>query len=1068
MPYSSCLFKKNNEDFKAKQVLIEAENQSRDDGLLPENVKISFKSYDDGCKQDKVSGAMIYAIRDDCVHVIFGSTCEYCSATVGRTAKYIYTPVLTPAGLSYDFTKRKQNNSDEFYFLLNTGIADFRSFSEFYHLILHRYGWNRMMLMYERNDQVEIGGEGTCHLCMSNLVAYELKDISPDYMDGDLSLLGNNYTEFLISKVGVDYGIILTCASQSNIRKIAIEAAKLMMADGGEYTFFSFELYNSAAIPSRPWYSLNDTHENNELARKGYESTYTFMPLSETKFNSVKNQKIRGSIWLDGMYDGMMMLTQSLDHLLWNDSISFENKNFPGCKMFHGMMGKSFRGKNGKMFQMDCNGIRARKIALLSIDSDGDYEIMGIYSTLNQTIDFWNMRWNYGVPSDIPKCGYDKSKCPTYDVVKILVISLISVILLGLSIVGIIIYRQIKLKSEIEARAWKVDYKDILFMPKKTRMSFQSMASMKTEVDGMSIAGRQLYANVGSYKSRTVAVKYLKDTRIELTHENLYELKIMKDLSHDNLVKFYGASLDIPNCLLTEYCQRGSLDDILGNDQVKLDWSIRISLIMDLVRGMYYLHRSPIKSHGALKSSNCLVDSRFALKIADFGLSFLRAYVIEESSDKESFSFWRKLLWTAPELLNMHPIPPAGSQKGDVYSFGIIMHEIIVRQGVFFLGHHYMNVKEILDKVKEGPGADDGQPLRPYVGDNTIYEVEQLMIRCWAEDSVDRPDFSTIKNKLHQFNKKESEGNLVDNLLARMEQYATNLETLVEERTSDYLEEKRKCEELLYQLLPRSVAQQLITGESVIAETFESVTIYFSDIVGFTEISALSTPLQVVDLLNDLYTCFDSIIEAFDVYKVETIGDAYMVVSGLPERNGNEHAGEIAKMSLALLEAVNKFKIRHMSNEPLKLRIGIHSGPCVAGVVGLKMPRFCLFGDTVNTASRMESNGLPLRIHVSPYTKEILDTLGTFEVERRGEIEIKGKGPMTTYWLINELNPTKATKSPPPIIEIEPSVRFVSFTCTNVQAELANDVKAPNSMKTSHNSDEAGIPLLSHSSESRV
>jgi atrial natriuretic peptide receptor A len=202
----------------------------------------------------------------------------------------------------------------------------------------------------------------------------------------------------------------------------------------------------------------------------------------------------------------------------------------------------------------------------------------------------------------------------------------------------------------------------------------------------MSVAGdRQLYTTVGFYKAIRVAVKYLQETKIELNREQLIELKVMKDLSHDNLVKFYGACLDIPNCILSEYCPKGSLQDILENDNVKIDTTFKMSLIMDIVRGMSYLHHSVIKSHGALKSTNCLVDNRFVLKISDFGLHFLRKHSNDVDNNEESHSYWERQLWTAPELLRMENPPPEGTQKGDIYSFAIIMHEIIERQGVFHL-----------------------------------------------------------------------------------------------------------------------------------------------------------------------------------------------------------------------------------------------------------------------------------------------------------------------------------------------------------------------------------------------
>lgn len=130
--------------------------------------------------------------------------------------------------------------------------------------------------------------------------------------------------------------------------------------------------------------------------------------------------------------------------------------------------------------------------------------------------------------------------------------------------------------------------------------------------------------------------------KIVHTRAQLLELKNMKDLANDHLVKFYGACLENPHCcILTEYCQKGSLQDILEDDEIKLDWTFKLSLIQDLVRGMQYLHSTSIKFHGSLKSSNCVVDSRFVLKIADFGLHFLRIHTHEDVPDENSHSYWQ-------------------------------------------------------------------------------------------------------------------------------------------------------------------------------------------------------------------------------------------------------------------------------------------------------------------------------------------------------------------------------------------------------------------------------------------
>ncbi|KAI9206774.1 uncharacterized protein BJ171DRAFT_18641 [Polychytrium aggregatum] len=218
---------------------------------------------------------------------------------------------------------------------------------------------------------------------------------------------------------------------------------------------------------------------------------------------------------------------------------------------------------------------------------------------------------------------------------------------------------------------------------------------------------------------------------------------------------------------------------------------------------------------------------------------------------------------------------------------------------------------------------------------------------------------------------------------------------------------KAKSDSLLSQMLPPAIQKQLVAGKQIIPESYDSCTLLFSNIVGYSDICAQSTPLEMVELLNGLYTTFDEVISQHDAYKVETINDSYVVASGLPNRNGQLHTSEIADLALDLLSAALSFKLPSRPDFKLKVQIGVNTGPIAAGVVGLKMPRYCLFGDTINVASRMMSSGEPMKIQISEPCYLALNRAGGYYLISRGETKVKGKGLMNTYWLAGKENLTK-------------------------------------------------------------
>lgn len=242
-------------------------------------------------------------------------------------------------------------------------------------------------------------------------------------------------------------------------------------------------------------------------------------------------------------------------------------------------------------------------------------------------------------------------------------------------------------------------------------------------------------------------------------------------------------------------------------------------------------------------------------------------------------------------------------------------------------------------------------------------------------------------------------------MAATIQLHSENLETMVAKRTEELVAEKQTSERLLLNVLPGPIADRLKGGERLIVDRFESVSVLFADLVGFTAMASHTSPEELVTMLNELFSMYDALAERHGLEKIKTIGDSYMVVAGIPQPVPDS-AGVITEMAQDMLTDLAAYSRRR--GVALSVRIGIHTGSVVAGVIGTKKFIYDLWGDTVNTASRMESAGVPSRIQVSEATYELLADRYTFE--ERGPIEIKGKGAMKVY-LLEGRHAAKASSS---------------------------------------------------------
>ncbi|XP_041377290.1 uncharacterized protein LOC121389705 [Gigantopelta aegis] len=689
-------------------------------------------------------------------------------------------------------------------------------------------------------------------------------------------------------------------------------------------------------------------------------------------------------------------------------------------------------------------------------------------------------------------------------------------------------------------------------------------------------------AHVVKWRDKKCFVKKFNVASVDPTNNDvLNDLVLMSTLKHKNIVTFYGCCLTEPNvCVLLEVCPKGSLDDLLANDAVKLDFDFRFSILKDICRGMMCLHESEIESHGRLKSSNCLIDNRWTCKISDFGCPSLRYNTskkdssimipkyekkesifsapehqekhsintntnendpqesrksqipesrrrslvpesprmppvlesprslvpesprslspesrirslvpesprslspesprrllqpsprksISQESSRRSISQesvrksqvseqhkkslaqgesrkslvpkeFRKslvpepeikeklsaLYWTAPELLRKADDSldkvRKGTKVGDVYSFSMIMVEVLTRDAPYAAESLVLSSEQIINLLKNKPAIENlkakkalasagfknyNKPIfRPYFAtfgssaDNKMEKPLSKLIRdAWHEEPTRRPSFKRLLGSLRNMYP------VYSGMTNMLERYSCNLEDVLAERTKNLLAEKDITIKILGHLLPSPTLEQLKCGQLLEPEAFNSVTILMSDIIGFQSMIKKTTPIQLVSFLNDLYTMFDKIMESYDVFKVHTTGDAYTVIGGLrmPSRH---HAEHVATLALDMLCSMVNFKIRFNPNKILEIRIGVHTGPVVGGVIGLTVPRYCIFGQAVTAAQNIHESSVAFKIHLSQTTAELLMKTKKYKVEPRDSTD-KVKGGMSpTYWLMGKDN----------------------------------------------------------------
>uniref|UniRef100_A0AAQ5ZTA2 Guanylate cyclase n=1 Tax=Amphiprion ocellaris TaxID=80972 RepID=A0AAQ5ZTA2_AMPOC len=978
------------------------------------NYSLDWVFKDTDCNPKESLGGFIQQVWRENVSALFGPACPEEAEVTGLIASTWNIPMFSFVGQS-----SKMDNS-EIYDSYIKVVPPLKRSSEVLVKTLEFFGWSHVAMIGGGLDSNTWDKVDALWKTVEDPLRAQFKLNAAVKFDTSDPQLLHQKVKFISTVARV----IVVLTNRDDAMNLLLEAERQGLMNG-DYVFFLVQHFEvSGSVVTIRAFDMTFI-----IGQKAYEG-YEYYDFYEEVFQRLKGHPFRSNLTSERevspysayLHDAVLLYAMGLKEVLRDGKNPHDGRQllagpeYPDIRTF--ILRSEYSGERNldySIYDLQHNGDVTKFVPILHFDSHT--------KDVRPTSMFSSMVWPKGKPpSDTPECGFNNELCewltngkPTSDLALLALLITFPVIgVVAVLLIGVLMLQKLRLQTKLDDSCWwMISYSDITIIREPSvrahkLSSFGSRSNFSLDFLVHLIVKKCYHSKI---QLQTAACMF-QDITLR-TYEVICRVltistssRQMKEMKHENLVQFFGVCID-PICLVIQYCKKGSLKDILKATDVELDGMFKLSFAYDIVNGMEFIHKSRLKFHGNLKPSTCLVDSRLQIKLSGFGLWEFKYGGISKTIPLENPDY-EEMFWTAPELLRQAGLLVNGTPKGDVYSFAIIVWELMYNSKAGPYQDINLDPKEIIMQLRT---PFQGEPLRPVLSEDLCEEnINALLRSCWNENPDHRPPFGSIRRRLRDTSP-DSHANILDNMVDKLEKYANHLEEVVEERTNQLTAEKARADKLLSSMLPRYIAEQLMAGKSVEPQSYDLVTIFFSDIVGFTSMCSVSSAMEVVTFLNDLYSLFDDIIKMYDVYKVETIGDAYMVASGLPLSNGNKHALEICTMALHFLSGIKVFRIHHMPTESLAIRVGIHSGPVVAGVVGTTMPRYCLFGDTVNMASRMESNSLPLKIHISQTTADILVQAGSFQMEERGEIEMKGKGYHKTYWLLNKsgFNPPRKT-----------------------------------------------------------